>query len=147
LSRKVGQSLFGATIRFIGKLARLGRDLRHLVNVVHDLTARGIGLKVLTGHCASIDPTFPDRKRVSGIFGALAEFERTKAGMAVARARGRNGGRPYKMAPSKLRPAVASKNQPGTRMGDMCAELGITLRMRRSLQPHRSAQGSDPFTA
>jgi DNA invertase Pin-like site-specific DNA recombinase len=85
--------------------------------VVHDLTARGIGLKVLTGHGASVDTTFPDVKLLSGIFAALAEFVRTKAGMAVARASGRTGGRPYNMAPSKLRLAVASMNQPGTRMG------------------------------
>ena len=81
--------------------------------------------------------------RVFGILAALAEFEReliierTKAGMAAARARVRNGGRPYKMAPSKLRLAVASMNQPETRIGDLCAELGITLRMGRSITPRR----------
>ncbi len=133
MSREVEQSLFGSTLCFVGKLARLGRDQRHLVNAVHDLTARGIGLKGLTGHGASIDITFPGRKLVFGIFAALAEFERTIAGGAVARARGRNGGRSYKMAPSKLRLAVTSMNQPGTMTGNVCAELGITLRMRRSI--------------
>ena len=39
----------------VWKLDRLGRDLRHLVNIVHDLTARGVGLKVLTGQGAAID--------------------------------------------------------------------------------------------
>lgn len=39
----------------VWKLDRLGRDLRHLVNTVHDLTDRGIGLKVLTGEGADID--------------------------------------------------------------------------------------------
>jgi DNA invertase Pin-like site-specific DNA recombinase len=39
------------------KLDRLGRDLRHLVNLVHELTERGIGLKILTGHGAAIDTT------------------------------------------------------------------------------------------
>jgi hypothetical protein len=43
------------------------------------------------------------------------------------------------MAPSKLRLAVASMNQPETRIGDLCAELGITLRMRRSIRPTRAA--------
>ena len=144
MSQKVEQSLFEDTICFVGKLARLGRDLRHLVNVVHDLTARGIGLKVLTGHGASIDTTFPDVKLLSGIFAALAEFVRTKAGMAVARASGRTGGRPYNMAPSKLRLAVASMNQPETRIGDLCAEPGITLRMGRSIRPTRARR---PFDA
>jgi DNA invertase Pin-like site-specific DNA recombinase len=112
---------------------------------VHDLTAGGIGFKVLTGLGASIDTTFPSGNLVLGIFAALAEFEReliierTKARMAAARARGRIGGRPYKIAPSKLRLTVASINQPGTRIGDLCAELGITLRMRRAIRPERTA--------
>jgi DNA invertase Pin-like site-specific DNA recombinase len=83
----------------VWKLDRLGRSLRHLVNVVHDLTSRGIGLKVLTGHGAAIDTTTPAGKLVFGIFVSLAEFERdliserTRAGLASARARGRKGGR------------------------------------------------------
>jgi DNA invertase Pin-like site-specific DNA recombinase len=90
----------------VWKLDRLGRNLHHLVNTVHDLTARGIGLKVLTGQGAAIDTTTPAGKLVFGIFAALAEFEReliserTIAGLASARARGRKGGRPYKMTPA-----------------------------------------------
>jgi len=100
------------------KLDRLGRDLRHLVNTVHDLTARGVGLKVLTGHGAAIDTTTAAGKLVFGIFAALAEFEReliaerTIAGLASARARGRKGGRPFKMTAAKLRLAMASMGQP-----------------------------------
>ncbi len=60
----------------VWKLDRLGRNLRHLVNTVHDLTTRGIGFKVLTGHGAAIDTTTPSGKLVFGIFSALAEFER-----------------------------------------------------------------------
>jgi DNA invertase Pin-like site-specific DNA recombinase len=77
----------------IWKLDRLGRNLRHLVNVVHDLNARGIGLRVLTGQGAAIDTTTAAGKLVFGIFAALAEFERelirerTIAGLAAARAR------------------------------------------------------------
>lgn len=56
------------------KLDRLGRDLRHLINTVYDLTGRGIGLKVLTGHGAAIDTTTAAGKLVFGIFAALAEF-------------------------------------------------------------------------
>ena len=58
----------------VWKLDRLGRNLRHLVNVVHDLTSRGIGLKVLTGQGAAIDTTTPAGKLVFGIFASLAEF-------------------------------------------------------------------------
>jgi DNA invertase Pin-like site-specific DNA recombinase len=69
-----------------------------------------LGFKVLTGRGARNDTTAPGGKLVFGIFAALAEFERqliierTTAGMAAARARGRNGGRPYKMTPSKAAP-------------------------------------------
>lgn len=128
----------------VWKLDRLGRDLRHLVNVVHDLTERGVGLKVLTGQGAAIDTTTASGKLVFGIFAALAEFEReliserTKAGLASARARGRKGGRPYKMTPAKVRLAMASIGQPGTKVGELCEELGIT---RQTLYRHVSPTG------
>jgi Resolvase, N terminal domain len=136
LSQKVEQSLLEAMIWFVGTLHPLGRDLQYLVNTAHDLTARGICFKVLIGRGASIDTRFPGGKLVFGIFAALVEFEReltierTKAGMAAVR----NSGRPYKMAPSKLRLDLASMNQPATTISDLCAELGITLRMRRSIR-------------
>jgi DNA invertase Pin-like site-specific DNA recombinase len=128
----------------VWKLDRLGRDLRHLVNTVHELTTRGIGLKVLTGQGAAIDTTTAAGKLVFGIFAALAEFEReliverTKAGMAAARARGRNGGRPFKMTPAKLRLAMAAMGQPETRIGALCVELGIT---RQTLYRHVDPKG------
>lgn len=53
------------------KLDRPGRDLRYLVNTMHDLARRGIGFKVLTGPGASIDTTTPAGKLVFGIFAAL----------------------------------------------------------------------------
>src|SRR5699024_4056280 len=128
----------------VWKLDRLGLDLRHLVNVVHDLTDRGVGLKVLTGQGAAIDTTTASGKLVLGIFAALAEFEReliserTKAGLASARARGRKGGRPYKMTTAKVRMAAASMGQPGTKVGELCKELGIT---RQTLYRHVSPTG------
>ena len=82
------------------KLDRLGRDLRHLVNTVEDLRVRGVWLKVLAGAGAQIDTTTANGRLAFGIFAAFAEFEReliaerTYAGLAAARARGRMGGRP-----------------------------------------------------
>ena len=128
----------------VWKLDRLGRDLRHLINTVHDLTARGVGLKVLSGQGAAIDTTTAAGKLVFGIFAALAEFEReliserTVAGLASARARGRKGGRPFKMTPAKLRLAMAAMWQSETKVADLCTELGIT---RQTLYRHVSPKG------
>jgi DNA invertase Pin-like site-specific DNA recombinase len=66
-------------------------------------------------------------------------IEGTRAGMAAARARGRNGGRPYKMTTAKLRPAMASMGQKETKVGELCAELGIT---RQTLYRHVGPDGS-----
>ncbi|MGP5049643.1 recombinase family protein, partial [Glutamicibacter ardleyensis] len=128
----------------VWKLDRLGRDLRHLVNTVHDLTERGIGLKVLTGEGSAIDTTTASGKLVFGIFAALAEFEReliserTKAGLASARARGHKGGRPYKMTPAKVRLAMAAMGHKETKVGVLCEELDIT---RQTLYRHVSPTG------
>jgi DNA invertase Pin-like site-specific DNA recombinase len=128
----------------VWKLDRLGRDLRHLINTVHDMTARGVGLKVLTGHGAAVDTTTAAGKLVFGIFAALAEFEReliserTVAGLDSARARGRKGGRPFKMTTAKLRLAMVSMGQSETTVSDLCKELGIT---RQTLYRHVSPKG------
>ena len=128
----------------VWKLDRLGRDLRHLVNTVHHLTTRGIGLKVLTGQGAAIDTTTRARKLVFGIFAALAEFEReliterTRAGLLAARARGHAGGRPCTMTPVKLRLAMAAMSKPETNVAALCVELGIS---RQTLYRHVSPEG------
>jgi DNA invertase Pin-like site-specific DNA recombinase len=128
----------------IWKLDRLGRDLRHLVNTVHDLTKRGVGLKVLTGQGANIDTTTANGRLVFGIFAALAEFEReliierTKAGLVSARARGRRGGRKPKMTAAKLRLAQAAVGKPETKVSELCTELGIT---RQTLYRHVDPKG------
>ena len=116
----------------VWKLDRLGRDLRHLVNTIHDLMERKIGFRVLSGQGANIDTTTAGGRLVFGIFAALAEFERelirerTIAGLSSARARGRNGGRPYTMTPAKLRLRKRPVAKRDTKVGDLCKELGVT---------------------
>ena len=128
----------------VWKLDRLGRDLRHLINIVHELQARDISFKVLTGQGANIDTTTSTGRLVFGIFAALAEFEReliserTKAGLTAARARGRKGGRKHKMTLAKLRLAQAAMGKPETKVADLCEELGIT---RQTLYRHVGPQG------
>jgi DNA invertase Pin-like site-specific DNA recombinase len=58
----------------VWKFDRLGRDLKHLVNTIDELSQRGIGLKVLSGAGAQIDTTTANGRFVFSIFAALAEF-------------------------------------------------------------------------
>jgi DNA invertase Pin-like site-specific DNA recombinase len=116
----------------IWKLDRLGRDLRHLVTSAEDLRSRGIGLKVLAGAGAQIDTTSANGRLAFGIFAAFAEFEReliaerTHAGLAAARARGRMGGRPRKMNRATLTMAMAAMSDRGAVAADVAKRLGIT---------------------
>jgi DNA invertase Pin-like site-specific DNA recombinase len=81
----------------VWRLDRLGRSLKHLIDTITTLHERDIGFRSLT---ENIDTTTSSGKLIFHVFGALAEFERdlirerTQAGLAAARARGRHGGRP-----------------------------------------------------
>ena len=116
----------------VWQLDRLGRDLKHLVTLVEELHQREVGFTVLTGTGAQIDTTTANGRLVFGIFAALAEFEaalireRTRAGLAAARARGRLGGRPRKMTKDALRMASAAMADPQAKAGDVARRLGIT---------------------
>lgn len=126
------------------KLDRLGRDLKHLVTTVQELADRGIGFRVLSGQGANIDTASAEGKLIFGIFAALAEFEReliverTKAGLAAARARGRHGGRPFAMTPAQLRIAIAAMSQRQTNVRELCHTLDIS---RATLYRHISPSG------
>lgn len=116
----------------VWKIDRLGRSLTHLVNLIEELQQKGIGLKVLSGQGANIDTTTPSGKLIFGIFAALAEFEheliseRTRAGLAAARARGRKGGRRPRMTPAKIHLAMSAMGKPDTIVTELCQELGVT---------------------
>jgi DNA invertase Pin-like site-specific DNA recombinase len=116
----------------VWKLDRLGRDLKHLVNTIDNLSQRNIGLKVLAGAGAQIDTTTANGRLVFGIFATLAEFaaelirERTRAGLAAARARGRLGGRPRKMTKEVIKMAMAALADPKASPSEVAKRLGIT---------------------
>lgn len=117
---------------YIWKLDRLGRDLKHLVNTVRGLSDRNIGLCVLTGQGANIDTTTASGKLIFGIFAALAEFEgdlireRTMAGLAAARARGRRGGRKFELTKNQIRLAQSAMANRDTHVAQLCRELDIS---------------------
>ena len=125
----------------VWKLDRLARSLKQLIETVEAFGTRDIGLRSLT---EAIDTTTPGGKLIFHLFAALAEFERaliverTKAGIAAARARGRNGGAPFKMTAAKLRLAQAAMGQPETKIAPLCCELGIS---RQTLYRHVSPNG------
>src|SRR5215204_459927 len=129
----------------VWRLDRLGRSLPHLIETVAALAARGIGFKSLTER---IDTTTPGGKLVFHVFGALAEFERdltrerTNAGLAAARARGRKGGRPKKLADARTI-ALANRlyRDEHTDVATICRTLGIsraTLYRYLETRPDRS---------
>ena len=115
----------------VWKLDRLGRNLKHLVSVVDDLQQRQISFKVLAGTGVQIDTTTANGRLVFGIFAALAEFEaelireRTRAGLAAARARGRRGGRPRKITKAILRTAMAALSDQPTSTRTVARRLGL----------------------
>ena len=114
----------------VWRLDRLGRSLQHLIETIAALAARGIGFKSLT---EQIDTTTSGGKLVFHVFGALAEFERdllrerTHAGLAAARARGRTGGRPKALADAK-QVAMAQALYDGGQadVATICRTLGIS---------------------
>jgi DNA invertase Pin-like site-specific DNA recombinase len=114
----------------VWKLDRIGRSLPHVVGLVGDLQKRGVGLKVLTG---DVDTTTATGRIVFGIFATLAEFERdliherTMAGLAAARARGRAGGRPRVMTKQKLKAAMAMMADRDNAARDVAKQLGISV--------------------
>jgi DNA invertase Pin-like site-specific DNA recombinase len=128
LSRALEVLRAGDTL-VVWKLDRIGRSLAHVVELVGALQAKEIGLKVLTG---GIDTTSATGRLVFGIFATLAEFERdliherTMAGLAAARARGRTGGRPRLMTRAKLRTAMAMMSDRSNAASDVAEQLGIS---------------------
>lgn len=93
-------------ILVIWKLDRLGRSLKHLVELVHELNEKGIGLQSIND---PINTTTSQRRLIFNIFACLAEFERTQAGLKAARARGRVGGRPKGLSEKAQQKAIVAE--------------------------------------
>jgi DNA invertase Pin-like site-specific DNA recombinase len=135
LARVLDQLRPGDTL-VVWKLDRLGRSLRHLIDTVAELQRREVGFRSLQEH---IDTTSPGGKLVFHLFGALAEFERdlirqrTLAGLAAARARGRAGGRPPSMTPTKIALARQMYETQQHSLAEIAKTLGVS---RASIYRH-----------
>ena len=113
----------------VWRLDRLGRSLIHLIETVAQLEERGIGFRSLQ---EAIDTTTSGGKLIFQIFGALAEFERnlirerTQAGLAAARARGRRGGRPKALNQTKIELAYKLYDEKNHTIQEICQILGVS---------------------
>ena len=147
LDQLLGQVRSGDTV-VIWRLDRLGRSLRHLIDLVAELEDRGVGLRSLT---ESIDTSTPGGRLIFHVFGSLAEFEkdlireRTMAGLAAARARGRVGGRPTVWTPDKAKAATAMVASGAHDISTLARALGVSrasvyrLRMLDEAPPRSSS--------
>ncbi len=131
----------------VWRLDRLGRSLQNLVEIIKQLEEKQVGFRSLT---EAIDTTTAGGKLVYHIFGALAEFEstliseRTKAGLAAARARGRQGGRKPKMSKSDARKAAAMLTDPTMTKTEVAEFFGIT-RVTLNATLHRAGYALNPI--
>ncbi len=116
----------------VWKLDRLGRSLKHLLELLNDLKDRQVGFQSIT---ENIDTTTPTGKLIFHIFASLAEFERdlirqrTLAGLAAARARGRKGGHPRVQAlnsPEKLAIARSLYADKSNSIRAICQSLRVS---------------------
>jgi DNA invertase Pin-like site-specific DNA recombinase len=113
----------------VWRLDRFSRSLPSLIQTIQTLEERGVGFRSLT---EAIDTTTTGGKLVFHIFGALAEFERnlirerTRAGLAAARKRGRIGGRPRAMTDDKVK-AAKKLLRGGTPPRDVAEVIGVSV--------------------
>ncbi len=147
----LGQLRPGDTL-VVWRLDRLGRSLRHLIEVVTRLDERGVGFRSLR---ESIDTTTAGGRLVFHLFGALAQFEReiirdrTVAGLAAARARGRVGGRPSKLSAEQVRQARRMYDARELTVEQIGAVLGVSRTsiyraLTKDTTPAAGATGSQP---
>jgi len=113
----------------VWRLDRLGRSLRHLVELVNDFNEQEIGFKSLH---ETIDTSSSTGKLTFHLFAALAEFERnlirerSRAGMEAARARGKQGGRPKKVDNDKRQLAIDLHSGKKHSIKQICSIIGVS---------------------
>ena len=112
----------------VWKLDRLARSMKQLIETVEKMETRQIGFRSLT---EAIDTTTAGGRLIFHVFAALAEFERsvikerTTAGLAAARARGRKGGRPRSLTEKDIAAARAMLSDPEITVDEVARRLGV----------------------
>lgn len=134
----------------VWKLDRLGRSLRHLLEVVDGLAQRGVDFRSLT---EGLDTTTPAGRLLFHVVGAIAEFERdlirerTHAGIRSARANGRRGGRPSTVGARQLRTARQLLDG-GATVTEAAASVGVSRpALYRALSKAQAASGAPTAAA
>lgn len=113
----------------VWRLDRLGRSLPHLIQTVNELATRGVGFESVT---EAIDTGTAAGKLVFNIFASLADFERhliserTRAGLAAGRARGRMGGRPPALTPKQISEARLLLTDPEATITGVAERYGVS---------------------
>ena len=113
----------------VWRLDRLARSLRHLIDLADQLQQRGIALRSLT---EGIDTGTPAGRFLFHILGALGQMERdliidrTRAGLAASRARGRVGGRPKSMDETKIKAAKAMLASGDMTVAEIAKQIGCS---------------------
>lgn len=113
----------------VWRLDRLGRSLPDLIATVNELAGRGVAFESVT---EAIDTTTASGKLVFNIFASLADFERhligerTRAGLAAGRARGRMGGRPPALTSRQLREARLLLTDPEATVTAVAERYGVS---------------------
>jgi len=136
----------------VWKIDRLGRNLRDLIDIVTSLQKRGVGVRSLTN--GIVDTTTAHGALVFGVFALMAEYEaalireRTQAGLAAARARGRTGGRKPKMTSALIDKAQRMYDARQFTMAEIAASCGVTpMTVYRNIHTAQRAAPTTPATA
>ena len=140
----------------VWRLDRLGRSLIHLIDTMSLLEERGIGFLSLK---ESMDTTMSGGRMIFRIFGAFAQFERdlirerTLAGLQVARAQGRPGGRPKALNDDQIQKAYQLYDDREHTVKQVCEMLGISkptlysyLKLREPKSFKSKSSNSDPHS-
>ena len=135
--RRAMRALQPGDVLVVWRLDRLGRSLQNLIETMGRLQARGVGFRSVQ---EQIDTTSPAGRFYLHMLAALAEFERelirdrTKAGMAAARARGVRLGRPPKLSPDKLTESLR-RTEAGESLEAVADDFGVSVvTLKRALR-------------